>query len=159
MAKRRKKTTTKRRRSGSRGMGSMGSGLSAVLPMVVGAVAGRIIANKLAGKASAAVLGAGQIGVGLVLPSVIKNNFVKGIGTGMIINGAVSLAASTGVISAISGIGEMEVDFLNGTDDFDTMEGTDDLSIIANIDEGIMSGSSDLSVIAGDMEDMYETGM
>jgi hypothetical protein len=157
MAKRRKKTTTRRRRS-SRGMGAMGSGLSAVLPLVVGAVAGRIIANKLAGKASAAVLGAGQIGVGLVLPSVIKNNFVKGIGTGMIINGAVSLAQSTGVISAISGIGEMEVDFLNGTD-MDTMEGTSDLSIIANIDEGIMSGSSDLSVIAGDMEDMYETGM
>lgn len=157
MAKRRKKTTTRRRRS-SRGMGAIGSGLGAVLPMVVGAVAGRIIANKLAGKASTAVLGAGQIGVGLVLPSVIKNNFVKGIGTGMIINGAVSLAQSTGVISAISGIGEMEVDFISG-DDMDTMEGSDNLSIIANIDEGIMSGNGDLSVIAGDMEDMYETGM
>lgn len=157
MAKRRKKTTTRRRRS-SRGMGSIGSGLGAVLPMVVGAVAGRIIANKLAGKASAAVLGAGQIGAGLVLPMFAKNPFVKGIGTGMIINGAVSLAQSTGVISAISGIGEMEVDFISG-DDMDSMEGSDNLSIIANIDEGIMSGSSDLSVIAGDMEDMYETGM
>jgi hypothetical protein len=154
MAKRRKKTTTRRRRS-SRGMGAMTSGLGAVLPMVVGAVAGRIISNKLAGKASAAVLGAGQIGVGLVLPSVIKNNFVKGIGTGMIINGAVSLAQSTGVISAISGIGEMEVDFLSG--DMDTIEGSDNLSIIANIDEGIMSGNGDLSVIAGDMEDMDES--
>jgi hypothetical protein len=153
MAKRRKKTTTRRRRS-SRGMGAMTSGLGAVLPMVVGAVAGRIISNKLSGKASAAVLGAGQIGVGLVLPSVIKNNFVKGIGTGMIINGAVSLAQSTGVISAISGIGEMEVDFLSG--DMDTIEG-DNLSIIANIDEGIMSGDGDLSVIAGDMEDMDES--
>ena len=132
----------------------MTSGLGAVLPMVVGAVAGRIISNKLSGKASAAVLGAGQIGVGLVLPSVIKNNFVKGIGTGMIINGAVSLAQSTGVISAISGIGEMEVDFLSG--DMDTIEG-DNLSIIANIDEGIMSGDGDLSVIAGDMEDMDES--
>ena len=152
MAKRRKKTTTRRRRS-SRGMGAIGSGLGAVLPMVVGAVAGRIISNKLAGKASAAVLGAGQIGVGLVLPMVAKSPFVKGIGTGMIINGAVSLAQSTGVISAISGIGEMEVDFISG-DDFDTMEGTDNLSIIANIDEGIMSGNGDLSVIAGDMEDM-----
>jgi hypothetical protein len=156
MAKRRKKTTTKRRRS-SRGMGAIGSGLGAVLPMVVGAVAGRIIANKLAGKASAAVLGAGQIGAGLVLPMVVKNNFVKGIGTGMIINGSLSLAQSTGVISAISGIGEMEVDFISGDD---TLEGTDELSTIASVgyyDEGTMSG--DLSVIAGDMEDMYETGM
>jgi hypothetical protein len=157
MAKRRK--TTKRRTSRRRAsMSGIGSGLGAVLPMVLGAVAGRIISNKLSGKASAAVLGAGQIGVGLVLPSVIKNNFVKGIGTGMIINGAVSLAQSTGVISAISGIGEMEVDFLNGMDtDFDTMEGTDNLSIIANVDEGIMSGSSDLSVIAGDFEDMEDS--
>ena len=154
MAKRRKKTTTRRRRS-SRGMGAIGSGIGAVLPLVVGAVAGRIIANKLAGKASNTILGAGQIGAGLVLPMVVKNNFVKGIGTGMIINGAVSLAQSTGVISAISGIGEMEVDFLSG--DMDTMEGSDNLSIIANIDEGIMSGSSDLSVIAGDMEDMEDT--
>lgn len=154
MAKRRKKTTTRRRRY-SRGMGAIGGGLGAVLPMVVGAVAGRIIANKLAGKASNTLLGAGQIGAGLVLPMVVKNNFVKGIGTGMIINGAVSLAQSTGVISAISGIGEMEVDFLSG--DMDTMEGTDNLSIIANIDEGIMSGSSDLSVIAGDMEEMEDT--
>jgi hypothetical protein len=153
MAKRRKKTTTRRRRS-SRGMGAIGSGLGAVLPMVVGAVAGRIISNKLAGKASAAVLGAGQIGVGLVLPMVAKSPFVKGIGTGMIINGAVSLAQSTGVISAISGIGEMEVDFLSG--DMDSIEGSDNLSIIANIDEGIMSGNGDLSVIAGDMEEMEE---
>jgi hypothetical protein len=156
MAKKRKKTTTRRRRS-SRGMGAIGSGLGAVLPMVVGAVAGRIIANKLAGKASAAVLGAGQIGAGLVLPMVVKNNFVKGIGTGMIINGSLSLAQSTGVISAISGIGEMEVDFISGDD---TLEGTDELSTIASVgyyDEGTMSG--DLSVIAGDMEDMYETGM
>jgi len=153
MAKRRKKTTTRRRRS-SRGMGAIGSGLGAVLPMVVGAVAGRIISNKLAGKASAAVLGAGQIGVGLVLPMVAKSPFVKGIGTGMIINGAVSLAQSTGVISAISGIGEMEVDFLSG--DMDTIEGSDNLSIIANIDEGIMSGNGDLSVIAGDMEELEE---
>jgi len=153
MAKRRKKTTTRRRRS-SRGMGAIGSGLGAVLPMVVGAVAGRIISNRLAGKASAAVLGAGQIGVGLVLPMVAKSPFVKGIGTGMIINGAVSLAQSTGVISAISGIGEMEVDFLSG--DMDSIEGSDNLSIIANIDEGIMSGNGDLSVIAGDMEEMEE---
>jgi hypothetical protein len=157
MAKRRK--TTKRKTTRRRaGMSGIGSGLGAVLPMVLGAVAGRIISNKLSSKASTTVLGAGQIGAGLVLPMLVKNNFVKGIGTGMIINGAVSLAQSTGVISAISGIGEMEVDFI-GADDFDTIEGTDDLSIIANIDEGIMSGSSDLSVIAGDMEDMYETGM
>jgi len=153
MAKRRKKTTTRRRRS-RRGMGAIGSGIGAVLPLVVGAVAGRIIANKLAGKASNTILGAGQIGAGLVLPMVVKNNFVKGIGTGMIINGAVSLAQSTGVISAISGIGEMEVDFISG--DMDTLEGSDNLSIIANIDEGIMSGSDNLSVIAGDMEDMED---
>ena len=153
MAKRRKKTTTRRRRS--RGMGAIGSGIGAVLPMVLGAVTGRIIANKLAGKVNNTILGAGQIGAGLVLPMVAKNPFVKGIGTGMIINGAVSLAQSTGVISAISGIGEMEVDFLSG--DMDTLEGADNLSIIANIDEGIMSGSDDLSVIAGDMEDMEDS--
>lgn len=154
MAKRRKKTTTRRRRS--RGMGAIGSGLGAVLPMVVGAVAGRIIANKLSGKVNSTVLGAGQIGAGLVLPMVVKNNFVKGIGTGMIINGSLSLAQSTGVISAISGVGEMEVDFISG--DEDTMEGTDNLQSIASVgyyDEGTMSGTDDLSIISGDMEDMY----
>lgn len=134
-------------------MGAIGGGLGAVLPMVVGAVAGRIIANKLSGKVNSTILGAGQIGAGLVLPMVVKNNFVKGIGTGMIINGSLSLAQSTGVISAVSGVGEMEVDFISGSDESSEL---DSIASVGYYDEGTMSGSADLSIISGDMEDMYD---
>ena len=161
MAKRRrsfKKRSTRRRRSSMSGTGGT---VTNALAMVTGAVIGRVLSTKLSSKVNPKILAGGQIAVGYFLPKFVKNKFVAGIGTGMIVNGGVQALSSFGVISAISGFTDgVKVDYL-GDDDFDSMSGSADIQEIAGIDDmgmglvdpGIMSGSADISIIAGDDED------
>lgn len=152
MAKRRhhkKKHTTRRRRHSA--MSGVGGDMTHVLAMVAGAIAGRMVQNKFGGT-NPKVVAAGQIAAGIFLPKFIKNKFVAGIGTGMVVNGGVTLANQFGVVSAIAGIGASDYSL-------DYVAGTDNLSILAGgvgvTDQGIMTGDVDrLSVLAGDMEDM-----
>jgi hypothetical protein len=132
-------------------MSGVGGDMTNVLAMVAGAIAGRMVQNKF-GSTNPKVVAAGQIAAGIFLPKIIKNKFVAGIGTGMVVNGGVTLASQFGVVSAIAGI---------GADDYQLnyVAGTDNLSILAGgvgvTDQGIMTGEVDrLSVLAGDMEDM-----
>ena len=150
MAKRhhKKKHHARRRRHSS--MSGVGVDMTNVLAMVAGAIAGRMVQNKFGGT-NPKVVAAGQIAAGIFLPKFVKNKFVAGIGTGMIVNGGVTLANQFGVVSAISGLGADE--------SLDYVAGTDNLSILAGgvgvTDQGIMTGEVDrLSVLAGDMEDM-----
>lgn len=133
-------------------MSGMAGGMTSILSMVAGAVMGKVLSTKLADKVPTKFLAAGQIAAGIFLPKFVKNKFVAGIGTGMIINGAVTGLQSFGVISAINGmVGADEISY-----DYDTMSGTDELQAIAGgyTDEGTFSGTSDLSTIAAmDMED------
>jgi len=152
MAKRRhhKKRHTSRRRRHS-AMSGVGGDMTHVLAMVAGAIAGRMVQNKF-GATNPKVVAAGQIAAGIFLPKIIKNKFVAGIGTGMVVNGGVTLANQFGVVSAIAGIGASDYSL-------DYVAGTDNLSILAGgvgvTDQGIMTGDVDrLSVLAGDMEDM-----
>ena len=152
MAKRRhhKKRHTSRRRRHS-AMSGVGGDMTHVLAMVAGAIAGRMVQNKFGGT-NPKVVAAGQIAAGIFLPKFIKNKFVAGIGTGMVVNGGVTLANQFGVVSAIAGIGASDYSL-------DYVAGTDNLSILAGgvgvTDQGIMTGDVDrLSVLAGDMEDM-----
>lgn len=160
MAKRRKAS---RRRRGRRmsGVGAVGTN---VLSMVAGAVIGRVLQNRFSSKINPKILAAGQVGLGLVLPRVVKNKFAAGVGSGMIISGALSGLQSFGVISAISGMADgVEVDYMGEMDD--TMDGTDRLQEIAGdmdtdgiglADPGIMSGSDSIAILAGDMDDEYD---
>lgn len=151
---RRRKHTRKshsRRRRHSRGMSGMGSGMTSIISMVAGAIVGKVISTKLSDKVNSKILAGGQIAVGYFLPKMVKNKFAAGLGTGMIINGAVTGLQSFGVISAINGmVGADEISY-----DYDTMSGTDELQSIAGYtDEGTFSGTADLSTIAAmDMED------
>jgi hypothetical protein len=149
MAKRRSKKKTSRRRRSS--MSGVGGDMTNVLAMVAGAIAGRMVQNKF-GATNPKVVAAGQIAAGIFLPKFIKNKFVAGIGTGMVVNGGVTLASQFGVVSAIAGIGA-DSDY-----SLDYVSGSDNLSILAGVgvtDQGIMTGDTDrLSVVAGDMEDM-----
>jgi hypothetical protein len=133
-------------------MSGMGSGMTSVLSMVAGAVIGKVLSTKLSDKVSTKILAGGQIAAGYFLPKVVKSKFMAGIGTGMIINGAVTGLQSFGVISAINGVvGADEISY-----DYDTMSGTDELQAIAGgyTDQGSFTGTSDLSTIAAmDMED------
>lgn len=151
MAKRRhhKKRHTSRRRRHS-AMSGVGGDMTHVLAMVAGAIAGRMVQNKFGGT-NPKVVAAGQIAAGIFLPKFIKNKFVAGIGTGMVVNGGVTLASQFGVVSAIAGIGaDYSLDYVAGTDNLSILAGG-----VGVTDQGIMTGDVDrLSVLAGDMEDM-----
>jgi hypothetical protein len=125
--------------------------------MVAGAVIGRVISTKFADKVNPKILAGGQIAVGYFLPKFVKNKFVAGIGTGMIVNGGVQALQSFGVISAINGLaGGVEVDYvgeddsISGSSSIQEIAGMDDMDDMGLVDAGIMSGSSDISILAGD---------
>jgi hypothetical protein len=132
-------------------MSGVGTGMTNVLAMVAGAIAGRMIQNKLESKVNPKLVAAGQVAAGIFLPKFIKNKFVAGIGTGMVVNGGVTLASQFGVVSAIAGIGaDYSLDYVAGTDNLSILAGG-----VGVTDQGIMTGDVDrLSVLAGDMEDM-----
>jgi hypothetical protein len=132
-----------------------GSGVTTLLSMVAGAVAGRILQSKLSTKIDPKIVAVGQIAAGIILPKIVKNKFVAGIGTGMVVNGGVTVLNSFGVIQAVAGmagVDDTQLEYVAG----------DDLSVIAGenedymgvTDQGIFSGTDPLSVIAGDFEDM-----
>ena len=151
MARKRKKRYTKRKRIGS----AAGTGMAGVLSIVAGAVIGRVIAKRLT-NVNPTIMNGGQIAAGFIIPRFVKNKFVAGIGTGMVVNGAVGLLQSTGVIGAIGSIGETDEDTyqLSGSDTIQEIAGMDEIdsSEFSGIDEGIMSGggSSEIAILAGD---------
>lgn len=154
MAKRRKKSYSRRRRS----IGAVGSktDMTSILYMVGGAVAARVITAKMGSKINPKILAAGTIGAGLILPRFVKGKAIAGIGSGMAVSGAVSLLQSTGVISAISGVGQdVEMEYLSGTDPLAEIAGLDEVGVI---DEGTMSGDDTLSILSGDFDTMDEMG-
>ena len=157
MAKRRhhKRKHSSRRRRHS--MSGTGAGMTQALSMIAGAVAGRILQSKLESKVNPKILAFGQIAAGVFLPKLVKNKFVAGVGTGMIVNGGVTVLNQFGVISAVSGLGAADYSL-------DYVSGTDNLTAIAGIgvtDQGIMTGaeSDRLNIVAGDMEDMMSGDM
>lgn len=155
MAKKRhhKKKTTRRRRHS---MSGVGGGMTNALAMVAGAVAGRLIQNKFQDKVNPKILAVGQIAAGMFLPKFVKNKFVAGIGTGMIVNGGVTVLNQFGVISAISGLAGASdsLEYVAG-DGLSILAGDDDAGDMGVIDQGIMTGDIDrLNVVAGDMEDL-----
>lgn len=154
MARRKKHTKKRHSRRKHSGMGAIGGGVTSILSIVAGAVIGKVVAKRLESTAGAKTLAVGQIAAGAILPRFIKNKFVAGIGTGMIVNGAMSGLQSFGVISAINGmVGADEIAV-----EYDTMSGTDELQAIAGYtDEGTMTGTDRLqSIAAMDMEEMSD---
>ena len=145
MAKRRKKATRKR----SRMSGTGGGNMTTMLTLVAGAVASRILTNKLGTKVNPKLLAGGQVAFALFAPKMIKNKTVQTLATGMGINSGVQLLQNFGVISAISGIGsdDIEVDAIG--DDLSEIGYPDNLSTIADIDDD-MSGMDDMDEISGD---------
>lgn len=150
MAKKRhhKKRHTRRRRHS---MSGVGGGMTNVLAMVAGAVAGRVLQSKFESKVNPKILAAGQIALGIFLPKIVKNKIAAGVGAGMVVNGGVTALNQFGVIAAVSGLGaDYSLDYVSGTDNLSVLAGG-----VGVTDQGIMTGDTDrLSVVAGDMEDM-----
>ena len=126
MAKRRKKTS-RRRRSGRR-MGAATGMLTSALGVIAGAVAGRLVAKKLLPNVDERIKNAGVIVLGAaVFPRVIKGDLGKSIGAGMIAAGGSGLVGS--FIPALGAIDDtMEIPMTVG-------EVPDNLSVMAGFED------------------------
>ena len=138
--KRRKSRSTRRRRS--RGIGAMGTGMTQIAGLLAGAVVGRMLRTKVLPNVDAKFKSIGEVAVGLVLPRFVKNDFVKSMGAGMIVDGGTSALSSFGILSGI-GADDASVEFI----------GADDIETIAGIDDEI-SGSETIQTIAGDDDEI-----
>ncbi len=143
MAKKRKKSTTKRRRSRV-GAVPKGSIMSSV-GLIAGAVAGRLVAKKVLPNIDEKIKNVGVVAVGFLFPKLMKSEMGKSIGNGMIAAGGLGLVGS--FLPALAGVDDM-IEFpvqVSGIDD--------GLSVIAGDD--VMAGDDTLSVLAG-MGDDYD---
>lgn len=136
MAKRRKKSTSRRRR-GSVGA-VKGGDMMFIGALTLGAVAGRLVTSRFLSTMNPKISSAVQIAGGMFIPTLIKSNFGKGIGYGMATNGAVNLLQSFNVIGQIDD--SVQVDYVGalepisgieneiaGIEDMDSMAGVDDV--------------------------------
>lgn len=143
MAKRRKKTSHRRRRHHGRRMGDPGGMLQNALGVVAGAVAGRLVATKLLPNVDDRIKNAGVLVLGAaVFPRLIKGDWGRTIGAGMIAAGGTGLVSS--FIPAIGATSDsIEFPVTVG-------EVPDNISVIAG--DQVMAGDDPLAVLAG-MED------
>ena len=143
MAKRRKKSVTRRR---SRRVGAAGGNMIAEIG---GIAAGAILAKQLNKmlKFDARILAAGKVVLGVALPKIVKTPIVKSVGQGMIAVGATELVGSfipalagTDDVVLLSGLDEIgEVDLIGSDDemigsDLPELNGTD-ISEVNGLDE------------------------
>ena len=139
----RKKTT--RRRSSKRGMGAINvqSTLMTIGGVLGGvAIAGYLNKTVLSTMDSKVQIGA-PIGLGAVMPMLLKSELGKNLGLGMIAFGGSKLLSSFGV----AGLGETDTFQISG----------DDLSVVAG-DDFAMAGDDDFSVMAGDESEFAMAG-
>lgn len=136
MARRKKRKVSSRRRR-SRGMGAVGTGMTQILGLLAGAVAGRMLRSRVLPNVDAKFKSLGEVAVGVALPRFVKNDFVKAMGAGMIVDGGTSALSSFGILSGI-GADDASVEFI----------GADDIETISGVEETI-SGSDSIQTIAG----------
>ena len=105
MAKKKKNKPAKERMSGSKE-----SPVMQIVGTIVGAIAGRVIANKVTAlnpKIMAAVQALG----GGVLAWKSKSALLKGLGTGLAVNGAISAGQQFGLLNGIGYAGKYTIPF------------------------------------------------
>lgn len=145
MARKRKhhKRTHRRRRS----MGAVAKGAATnAVGVIAGAIAGRYVA-KILPFGDERIKNGVVLAAGIFFPQLMKNDFGKAVGTGMVAAGGAGLIGN--FVPALAGTDDtMEIPVTVG-------EIPDRLSVIAG-DNTVMAGD-DLSVLAGmeESEDMY----
>jgi len=151
----RKKTT--RRRSSKRGMGAINvqSTLMTIGGVLGGvAIAGYLNKTVLSTMNSKVQIGA-PIGLGAVMPMLLKSDLGKNLGLGMIAYGGSKLLSSFGV----AGMEDTDTFQISG-DDLSVVAGDDDVFAMAGDDDFAMAGDDEfamagdeISVLAGIDED------
>lgn len=170
---RRKVSGTKRRVSGARthrrthhhrrrrvsGTGGMGGMLTKAGGLILGAVAARelnTVVVKFAPSFSPLMSGIVQMGVGFILPKMVKGAFFQDIGDGMIANGGMVTIVSTGLISGI-GQGTDRVAYringhgVAGTGKWNVVNGTGYMPVVSGLPAyaAVAGGTPNLSVVNG----------
>lgn len=117
------KTTTPRRRKRVSGIFGSGDVMNTVA-LIAGGIAAReannILQKVMPGTLSPTMVAIAQIAAGFVLPSMVKNSFVRGMGDGFKVMGGASLAVSMGVISGVSNSMSYQI---NGTSNLQAING------------------------------------
>lgn len=141
MARRKKRSSYKRRRRSVGAIGGKGFIMEA-LGLVAGAAAARVITTneKILPNITPTIKSVGVVAIGAFFPKLIKGELGKSIGAGMIAAGGLGILQATNVLSGI------------GLDDTMSIP----VEVMAGDDMSVMAGYSEdnLSVIAG-MEEEY----
>jgi hypothetical protein len=148
----RKKTT--RRRSSKRGMGAINvqSTLMTIGGVLGGvAIAGYLNKTVLSTMNSKVQIGA-PIGLGAVMPMLLKSELGKNLGLGMIAFGGSKLLSSFGV----AGMEDTDTFQISG-DDLSVVAGDDDVFAMAGDDDFAMAGDDDFAM-AGDESEFAMAG-
>jgi hypothetical protein len=143
-----RKKTTSRRRYSKRGMGAINvqSTLMTIGGVLGGvAIAGYLNKSVLSTMNSKVQIGA-PIGLGAVMPMLLKSELGKNLGLGMIAYGGSKLLTSFG----IAGMGEDTDTFQISGDDLSVVAGDDDAFAMAGDDEFAMAGDESEFAMAGD---------
>ena len=142
-----RKKTTSRRRSSKRGMGAIN--VQSTLMTIGGVLGGVAIAGYLnktvhSTMNSKVQIGA-PIGLGAVMPMLLKSELGKNLGLGMIAFGGSKLLSSFGV----AGMEDTDTFQISG-DDLSVVAGDDDVFAMAGDDEFAMAGDESEFAMAGD---------
>lgn len=106
MAKRRKKTTQRKAYRRRRVSGVKDVDFTVIALTIGGAVAGRVLSNKLAASTNTTMQKLAPysaVAIGIIIPMVTKSPMLKALSVGMVAGGGVTLLGPTG-LKVISGI-------------------------------------------------------
>lgn len=140
MAKKKKKTTSRRRVSGINPANIMQD----VAGVLIGAAGAALLTSKVMKKSTPMVKGAVAIGAGVAVKTFMKSSMGNAVGNGMIAVGGLQVLKKVAP-GIISGVGEADTISVPVA-----INGPDDLAVIAGDFDDSMAGSDDLSVLAGD---------
>lgn len=144
-----KKKSKKRSR-----MGSNGTNMTAILALIGGAVAAKMIDKYVPAGIDPKIVAAGKLAVGFMLPMVAKDANTKkaleGIGHGFLAVGTIDLLKEMNILSGAEETGNDLFIAMSGTQDI--LAGNEDINII-NGDQKVLAGEEDLSIINGYLQD------
>ena len=166
MAKKRKKSHSRRRSHKMHGIGAID--FTNILAVAAGAVAAGAVNKFVPETVNPKIVSGGKVALGVVLPMLSKSgttkNVLSGVGSGMIAVGAVELLKSFGVLSGIGadtdtisvsldGIGENVLAENVLAEDLNVVNGIgEDLNVVNGIGEDIdISGLGEDDMISGDL--------
>jgi hypothetical protein len=144
----RRKTSTRRRSKKGMGAINVQSTLMSIGGVLAGVAAAGYLNKSVLSNMNRNVQIGAPIGLGAVVPMLLKSELGKNIGLGMIAYGGSKLLTSFG----LAGMGEDTDTFQISGDDLSVVAGDDDMFAVAGDDDTFaMAGDDDTFAMAGDI--------